>query len=174
MATKLKLRATARFLASIFNGVGTSVRKDGLATYVDIDYTQFGTPIVGFDPTTKEILIYDTTTGSFNVTTLQTFITNSQNVRVITAAGDVTVAPTDALIILNKTTLQATNFLLPPAISKVGRVKIVNWKADAGAYTHTVTPTGSEVFNDGQTSWPITGPGASAVFDPIPTLGYAV
>lgn len=36
---KLKLRSSVRFLASIFSGVGTAVRKDGLATYVDVDFS---------------------------------------------------------------------------------------------------------------------------------------
>jgi hypothetical protein len=35
---KLKLRSTPRFLSSIFSGTGTSVRKDGLATYIDVDF----------------------------------------------------------------------------------------------------------------------------------------
>lgn len=94
--------------------------------------------------------------------------------QIITAAGDVTVAITDVLIILNKTVLANTTIILPTSASKLGKVKIVNWKDDAGAYTHTVTLQGSEKFNAGQTSWPISGQGASAVFDPIPTLGYAV
>lgn len=95
--------------------------------------------------------------------------------RVITAAGDVTVGIADALIILNKTVLEATNFIMPPSATKLGGVLIVNWKADAGAFTHTVIPNGIELFNGGQTTWPIAGLGASAAFKPISTgLGYAV
>lgn len=95
--------------------------------------------------------------------------------QIITAAGDVTVAATDGLIILNKTVLANTNIILPSSLSKIGKVKIVNWKDDAGANTHTVTLQGSEKFNANQSSWPIVGAGASVVFDPIPTgIGYAV
>lgn len=95
--------------------------------------------------------------------------------QVITAPGDVTVRTTDGLIILNKAALAATNILLPPSATKIGRVKIVNWKDDAGAYTHNVNLSGSDKFNANQTTWPITGLGASVVFDPIPTgIGYAV
>jgi hypothetical protein len=36
---KIKLRSSVRFLASIFAGTGTAVRKDGLATYVDVDFS---------------------------------------------------------------------------------------------------------------------------------------
>jgi hypothetical protein len=99
----------------------------------------------------------------------------SSTFQVITAPGDVTVLPTDGLIILNKTVLAATNILLPPSLTKIGSIKIVNWKDDAGAYTHNVNLSGADKFNANQTTWPITGLGASVVFDPIPTgIGYAV
>ncbi len=42
---KIKLRSKVRFLASIFDGIGTVVRKDGLATYIDIDSASLA-PIV--------------------------------------------------------------------------------------------------------------------------------
>lgn len=173
MATKLKLRATARFLASIFDGVGTSVRKDGLATYVDLDYPQFGAPIGSVDPANDVILVYNQITGVYNVATLAAFIAASSGVRVITAAGDVNVAASDGLIIMNKTVGAATNVFLPASISKIGSVKIVDWKGDSATNPITVKPNGSEIFNDGQTSWPIQGAGASATFNPI-GIGYAV
>jgi hypothetical protein len=37
-APKLKLRAIPKFLAAMYNGIGTLVRRDGLATYIDIDF----------------------------------------------------------------------------------------------------------------------------------------
>lgn len=95
--------------------------------------------------------------------------------QVITAAGDVTVAVTDTLIILNKTVSQVTVVNLPPSLLKIGKVKIVDWKGDSGSYPITVNNSGSEKFNGAQASWAIEGNGASLVFDPIPTgLGYAV
>lgn len=99
----------------------------------------------------------------------------SGTVQIITAPGDVTVAITDGLIILNKTLSQATAVNLPPSATKIGRVKIVDWKGDSGSFPITVNNNGAEKFNANQASWVISGAGASDVFDPIPTgLGYAV
>lgn len=98
-------------------------------------------------------------------------------VQIITAPGDVNVAITDGLIILNKTVSQATNINLPPSLTKIGKVKVVDWKGDSDnpLYPIDVHNNGAEKFNGNQTTWRIAGAGASAVFDPIPTgLGYAV
>lgn len=94
--------------------------------------------------------------------------------RIITAAGDVTVGTGDALIIMNKTVSQNTNVNLPAAASKIGTVKIVDWKGDSESFPITVLPNGAETFNDGQTRWPLQGAGSSATFNPISGLGYAV
>lgn len=95
--------------------------------------------------------------------------------QIVTAPGDVTVLITDTLIILNKTSSQVTNVNLPPSATKIGAVKVVDFKGDSGSFPITVVPHGSELFNAAQTSWPISGAGASATFDPIITgLGYAV
>lgn len=66
---KLKLRSSVKFLASIFAGTGTAVRKDGLATYVDLDYDSLEA-ITSFDASTKQIAVHDSTTGEWNKTTL--------------------------------------------------------------------------------------------------------
>lgn len=171
---KLKLRASARFLASIFNGVGTTVRKDGLATYVDLDYTQFGAPIGSVDPSADQILVYNSTTGVYNVATLTALIAASSGVRVITAAGDVNVGASDGLIILNKTTGAPTNVNLPLAGGKIGKVKIVDFKGDAATNNITVNTTSPETFNGGSSSFVINGNGASIVCDPISGVGYGI
>lgn len=95
--------------------------------------------------------------------------------QIITAPGNVTVAITDTLIILNKTVSQATAVNLPPSATKIGKVKIVDYKGDSGSFPITVNNSGTEKFNGNQASWVISGAGASLVFDPIPTgIGYAV
>jgi hypothetical protein len=174
MASKLKLRVAARFLASIFNGNGTNVRKDGLATYVDIDYTQFGAPLGSVDPTADQILVYNTVTGVYNVATLTALIAASSGVRVITAAGDVNVGASDGLIILNKTVGAPTNVNLPLAGGKVGKVKIVDFKGDAATNNITVVTASPETFNGAATSWVISANGGSVVCDPIPAVGYGI
>ena len=66
---KLKVRSTPRFLSSIFGGTGTAVRKDGLATYVDLDYGSLE-PLSTFDPSTKQFAVVDSLSGEWNKTTL--------------------------------------------------------------------------------------------------------
>lgn len=66
---KLKVRSTPRFLSAIHDGVGTKVRKDGLATYVDLDYSLLEA-LSSFDPSTKQFAVVDRLTGEWNKTTL--------------------------------------------------------------------------------------------------------
>lgn len=173
MSTKLKLRGTARFLASIFAGVGTLVRKDGLATYIDIDFTQFA-QLTSFNPTSESVLVQSSIDGSFARVTLAAILTASQTVQVITVGSTVNVAATDGLIIINKTSGSATAVNLPASTVKIGKVKIVDFKGDAGTNNITVNCIGSDTFNGGGTSWIIEGAGGSIVCDPISGTGYAV
>lgn len=173
MATKLRLRAAARFLASIFNGVGTLVRKDGLATYIDLDFTQFAS-LATFDPTTESVLVQSSLDGSFARVSLAALLTASQTFQIISATGTVNVAATDGLIILNGAAPYTVN--LPASAAKIGKVKIVDWKGDVNAANPiTVNASGSEKFNGGGSTWLIEANNASLVFDPIPTgIGYAI
>lgn len=96
----------------------------------------------------------------------------------ITAGATITVAATDSLIIINKSVGSATTVNMPAALSKLGKVKIVDFKGDSDVNPITVNRNGSDTFNGGATSWTINAPGASVVFDPIvnggASIGYAV
>lgn len=104
--------------------------------------------------------------------------TSAATFQYITAGATVTVASTDSLIIINKSVGSPTTVNLPAASSKVGRVKIVDFKGDANTNNITVNRSGSDTFNGGATSWTIAAAGASVVFDPIvnsgTSIGYAV
>jgi hypothetical protein len=173
MANKLKLRVAARFLASIFNGIGTVARKDGLATYVDLDFTQF-TQLTTFDSTTEFAVVQSSIDGSFAKVSLAGLLSASQTTQIITGTGVVNVSNTDGLIILNGTAPYTVN--LPASASKVGRIKIVDWAGNVSAASPvTVNSNGTEKFNGNTGTWLIEAAGASVVFDPIPTgIGYAV
>jgi hypothetical protein len=170
---KLKLRSRVKFLASIFNGVGTKVRVDGLAAYIDLDFTQFA-QITSFDPTTQSLLAQSSIDGSFSRITLSALIAASQTVQIITGISDVTVAATDGLIIMNRTVGAASNVNLPLASTKSGPVKVSDFKGDSGTNIITVNTTGTDKFPGGGTTWQIAANGASLVFTPIPGTGYAV
>lgn len=175
MATqRLKLRTLPRFLASIFAGIGTSVRKDGLATYVDLDWSLFE-QITSYDPASKQVLLQDTTDGSFYLATIAQIVSASQTQQIKTSAGDVNVAHDDGLIIVNKTVGQATTVNLPSSADKVGPVKVVDWKGDAGTNNITIALTGSDKLNGNLTTWTIAADGGSVVCTPLENgSGYAI
>jgi hypothetical protein len=95
--------------------------------------------------------------------------------QIVTAAGDVTVQNSDSLIVLNKLIGQPTNILMPSSATKIGRVKIVDWKGDAGTNNFTIVPTGGDLIS-GRASWTVGGDNASIVLDPVrgTVNGYAV
>lgn len=173
MATKLKLRATARFLASFFNGVGTIVRVDGLARYLDLDYTQF-TQLSSFDATIESVAVQSSVDGSFSRVTLGNILNASQTQQVKTTAGDVNVAATDGVIAINKGTGAATNVNFPLSANKVGGCLVADFKGDAGTNNITINLTSPDVFPGGGSSWIIEANTGSVFLRPIPGIGYAL
>lgn len=172
--TKLKLRVMPRFMAAIFAGLGTAVRKDGLATYVDLDWSLF-TLVSSYDPTVQQVLVQSTLDNSFALVTVAQLISASQTEVIKTDAGDVNVSATDGLIVINKASGEATAVTLPASGDKVGPVKIVDFKGDAGTNNITVALTGDDVFNGGLTTWTIASDGGSIVATPLSDgSGYAI
>jgi hypothetical protein len=197
---EVKLKAMVNFPASATGRTGITVVKTAPNYFLDLDYTGFQiTPTVSVgDMPNSYNLIWDEVKHTFakvpfslqatsGVSSLgaQTgaivlentlLMTGStlglnQTKRVITAAGDVTVAATDSLIILKKTVAAVTNFILPAETTKIGPVKIVDWNSVGGSFNLIVTPNGAETIN-GQATWQIFG--GSVVLTPIGTgLGYA-
>ena len=168
----LKLRVT-RIPTQIVGGTGIAVAKSVGVYEVGLDYSDL-VELISFDASQKLFVVYDRTTGEWNQVSFASLIAAGQTYQIIDT-GDCTVQPNDGLIIINKTVGAATTVTLPASASKVGKVKVVDWKGDAGTNNITVNPNGSEKFNGNASSWVISGDGASAVFDPIPTgIGYAV
>lgn len=169
----LKLRVNPHIPAQFDDGDGISIdRTNGVYT-VNLDYTNL-VEITSFNASQKLFAVYDSVTGEWNKVSFASLISAGQTYQVITT-GNCTVQPNDGLIIINKTVGAATAVTLPASASKVGKVKIVDFKGDAGTNNITVTPNGAETFNGAQATWVISGDGASVVFDPIPSgLGYAV
>lgn len=171
---RLKLRVIPKFLAAIFNGIGTSVRKNGLATYIDWDPSGFS-PLASYDPSAQQVVTRSTVDGSFGLVTIAQLIASSQTQQIKTTAGDVNVSANDGLIALNKTVGAASAVNFPASASKVGEVKVSDWKGDAGTNNITITLPGTEKFNGNQSTWTLAADGASAVFTPLNDgSGYAV
>lgn len=173
MATKLKLRATARFLASFFNGLGTKVRIDGLARYLDLDYTKFQELTSSLDPADSLVAIFNKATLVWNTTTLGTILSAGQTTVVKTTSGDVNVAASDGVIVLNKASGAATAVNLPLAASKIGPVLVTDLKLDAGTNNITITPTAPETIQ-GQATYTLASNGASLFLRPVPGIGYVI
>lgn len=197
---EVKLKGLVNFPANVFGRTGITVVKSSLNYFLDLDYTGFQiTPTVAApDIPNAYNLIWDevkhtfakvpfalqATAGVASIggqigsialenTLLMTGSTLglNQTKRVITVAGDVTVAATDSLIILKKTVAATTNFIMPPETTKIGPVKIVDWDNVGGSFNLTITPNGTEKIN-AQATWPLFG--GSIVLTPIGTgLGYA-
>lgn len=174
MASKLKLRVAARFLASFFNGVGTKVRVDGLARYLDLDYTQFTELTSGLDPADSLVAIFNKATLVWNVTTLGTILNQSQTQQIQTGVGDVNVAASDGLIAINKGTGAATNVNFPLASTKIGACLVADFKGDAATNNITINLTSPDTFPGGGSSWIIEANTGSVFLRPIPGVGYAL
>jgi hypothetical protein len=151
-------------------GIGLS-SASGIST-VGLDYSLLA-ELSLYDPTQKLFAVVDRVTGLWNQVSLASILVGSQTVQIVTAAGDVTVQPNDGLIILNKTVGAATNVILPAAATKVGRVKVVDWKGDSDVNNVTVVPNGSEKIQ-GLPNWKLWAPNASVDLSPVSGLGYVV
>jgi hypothetical protein len=175
MATKLKIRTLPRFLSSIFAGTGTAIRKDGLATYFDLDYSLLSELTSSLDPANSLVAVYNKSSRVWNTTTLATILSAAQTTQIVTSGATVNAAAADGLIIINKTVGSATTVNVPASASKIGKLKIVDWKGDAGTNNITIVPNGTEKFNGNLSSWVIAADGGSVILDPISTgLGYGI
>lgn len=174
MAIALKLRVVPKFLASIFSGVGTSIRKDGLATYVDLDYSKL-VAIQTIDPASYNLAIQSIADGSFAAISIAEFLSSAYTEQDIASGSTVTVQNSDGLIKINKTVGSPTTLTLPLSDVKIGPVKIVDWKGDAGTNNITINCSGTDKLNGNLSSWTIAADGGSIVLTPLKDgTGYAV
>lgn len=168
----VKTRANVIYPARLVGRTGIAIDLEDGIVYFDLDYSQF-VELGAFTAADKLIAVADRADGSFNLISVATLINAGQTMQIIDA-GDFVVQPADGLIIVNKTVGAATAGLLPDPATKIGKVKVVDFKGDSGTNNITMTQAGAGKFNGNQSSWVIGADGASVVFDPIPTLGYAI
>lgn len=164
-----------RFPAQVTGEVFVKIDKAGGAYTISPDYSDLA-PLYSYDPTQKMIAVQDKTTKAWSILSVADLTANTAvTVRIITEAGDIVVGPSVQLLVLNRTTDEGpSNVILPASSSKVGKIKIVDFKGNAGAYPHTISLQGADEFQGGLTEWELGSDGASIVLDPIPGVGYAV
>lgn len=169
---RLRLRGVPKFLAAIFDGRGTKVRKDGFASYVDLDYLSF-TALTQIDPTQSFFLVQNPIDGSFARVSAAVLITSAQMTTTKTTPGDVNVSNIDGVIIVNKTVGGATNVNLPKGADKVGPLLVTDAKRDAGTNNITIVPAAGETI-EGFSTYVIAADGGSIFLRAVPGVGYVI
>jgi hypothetical protein len=173
-SSSLRLSSRPIYPLKYIAGTGLSFSSANGISTVGLDYSSL-VELSSYDPTQKLLAVVDRVTGVWNKVSLASILAGSQTVQIVNAAGDVTVQPNDGLIILNKAVGAATNVILPAASTKVGRVKIVDWKGDADANNITVVPNGAETIQ-GRANWMLDSQNASIDLTPVvgTVNGYAI
>lgn len=173
MATTLKARIRAVLPAALVDGAGIAITKLGLLYTIAMDWSGF-TQLASYDPSGQQLVVQDTSDGSFGLVTITQIVNASQTQQIKTSSGAVNVAANDGLIAVNKTVGAATTVNLPAANIKIGPVKVADWKGDAGTNHITIICNGTDKLNGNVSSIEIDGDGGSLVFTPLKDgSGYA-
>ena len=174
----LKLRLLTKFPALINAAVGLAVTRVGRVYTFLQDWLSIAEVDSIADPTSRYVVVVSGTDSSdqlYERLAVDNFISSTAgNVQLITAGGAQNIEETAAVVVVNQTVGAAITLTLPLSAAKVGHVKVVDYKGDAGTNNITVVPSGAEEFQGGLTSWVIGSDNASAVFTAIPGTGYAV
>lgn len=173
----LKLRLLTKFPALVQAATGLAVERFGRIYTFMLNWMTIAVVDSIPDPTSRFVVVVSGTEDDqlYERIAVDDFIASTAgNVQEITAGGTQTIEETAAVVLVNQTVGAAITLTLPFSAAKVGPVKVVDMKGDAGTNNITVVPSGSEAFQAGITSWTIGGNGASAAFSPIPGTGYAV
>jgi hypothetical protein len=171
----VKVRVLPRVPANLFGDIAITVVKNGATYTIRPDYSRL-TELTSFDPSQELSLVYNKLDATWAIVPVSTLVNNQAGTtQIVTAGASAVVGVNDKLVLVNKTAGSATTITLPVSSTKVGAVRIVDFKGDAGTNNITVNVAGSDKFNGNLTSWKIAGDGASILLTPISTgIGYAV
>lgn len=149
---KIKLKVRPRLPAALFDGTGTSIESDGLARYINLDYS--GLPIVtSYTAANKQIAVYDSSTGIWNTVTADTLASAA-------AAGAVQAANNGSDFADTATTLtnlggQATNANLTALlVANVGTWKINYTNGSSAIQSLALGAAGTLLAGNGATAAP--------------------
>lgn len=150
MTLPYALRVNTQFpFPAATRGLGPVVisKANGIWT-ISLTIAQLSPVPVGFDPSTKLILIWDQVTQSFMQTTISALVSSTLSYRIVTAAGNVTPLITDGVLLMNKTVGAPTSILLPPSATRNGApLTVKDYKGDALTNNITFVPNGAETID---------------------------
>lgn len=171
----LRGKMDVRFPANVFGRAFVNIERQAGNYTIFPDYSRLD-ELYAFDPARQVIAVQDSVTLAWSKLAIGDMLSNSAvTVRVVTESGDIVVGPSVQLLVMNRATDESpSNVILPASSAKVGKLKIVDFKGNSGAYPHTIQTQGADEFQGGLTEWTLSGDGASVVLDPIPGVGYAV
>lgn len=167
---KMDVRWPARVEADNFL---TVTKANGIIT-LDVDYTLLAQASL-VDPTTAMVAFLDQTDGIYKATNFAALLASASSLEQhITAAGPVDILDNTTIVRVDQAVGAAITLNMGDSSTKVGSVKIVDWKGDAGTNNITINCTGTDEFQGGLTSWTIAGDCGSVVLSPSPGVGYAI
>lgn len=171
----IKGRMDVRFPARVLGDIFITITKANGNYTIAPDYRLLFEP-PSFDPSQETVAVQNKSTGEWHVLSIANLVNNSAaTVRVVTEAGDIVVDAATQLLVMNRTADESpSNIVIPLSAQKVGKLKIVDFKGNAGTFPHTISTQGSDEFQGGLTAWTLGGDGASIALDPVPGTGYAV
>lgn len=173
-----KLRTVTKFPALVTAAVGLAVERTGRTFNFIQDWLSIGEVDSIADLSSRYVILVSGTDSDDHVyerIPLDAFAASlTAQVQEITDGGAQDIDDSAAIVKVNQTAGAPITLTLPLASSKIGKVKVVDWKGDAATNNITIALSGSDEFQDGQTTMVISGDGGSLVFDPIPGDGYAV
>lgn len=170
----IRLKFQRNFPAALFADIGIAINKSG-GTYTIVPDYSSRDELTQFDPSQEEVLIYNKATQLWHVVSLANLVNNATLTTVIITSGATyAVGVNDKIIAVNKSPGSATTITLPLSSLKVGPVRIIDFKGDAGTNNITVNVTGSDKLNGNLTSWIIANDGGSILLTPLSGIGYAV
>lgn len=174
----MKMRFLTKFPALIESTTGVLVQRVGRTFTFLLDWLSVAVVDSIADPTSRFILVVSGTGTAdqlYERIALDDFQASVAGlVQVITAGGTQNIDAATSVVIVNQTVGAAITLNLPAAAGKVGPVKVVDWKGDAGTNNITIAPNGAETFNGAAATWVIGNNSASSVFSPYAGHGYAV
>jgi hypothetical protein len=171
----LKLKSIPRYAAALLGGSAISVTSNGTGT-LTVALNLLGlNPLGTFDPSAEFVLVTDIN-GVNSLVSVATLLSNAgTTLQVVTGAGDILIGTNTTLLVMNRTVdINPSNIILPLASTKIGRIKIVDFKGNASAFPHTIKTTAPDTFQGALTQWSLSGDGASIEANPISGTGYAV